>query len=113
MNSYRLYLYDGSGTIQGRLELTAEDDLAGLTVAENLCDACSDVCASFELWAGPRCVGGSSDGGHRPRLGAAQIAEKTQIALIRCEEAIRESHWAVGRSQRLVERLDLLRAQRP
>jgi hypothetical protein len=49
MKWYRVYLYSGSGSFQGRDEFEADDDRAGMVIAEHLSDACSDVCASFEL----------------------------------------------------------------
>ena len=112
MKWYRVYLYDGAGAFQGRDDFEAGDDLAAMVIAENLCDACSDLCETFELWDGVRRVDASFSKLPRPSVRAGQITFTAQASLIRCEEAMRNSHWAVARSQRLIERLDRLLADR-
>ena len=112
MKWYRVYLYSESGSFQGRDEFEAEDDRAAMVVAEHLCDACSDLCASFELWDGGRRVDISFSKLPRPSVSVEQITLASQASLVRREEAMRNSRWAVARSQRLIEKMESLLADR-
>lgn len=112
MRWYRVYLYSGSTVMQGRNEFQAEHDVAAMTVAEHLRDACSDLCDTFELWDGARRVDVSFSKLPQPSVTVEQISFRTQTVLIQCEEAIRNSHWAVARSQRLIDRMTRLLAER-
>lgn len=111
MKWYRIYFYSGSGSFQGRDEFEADDDRAGMVIAEHLSDACSDLCASFELWDGARRVDTSFSKLARPSVSVEQIAFAAQASLVRREEAMRDSHWAVARSKRLIERMERLLAE--
>ena len=113
MRWYRLYLFSGAGVFQGRDEFEADDDRAATVIAERLCDACSDLCESFELWDGARLVDASSGRRSPPSVAADGIAGATQASLVQREEAMRNSHWAVARSQRLIERIERLLAGQP
>jgi hypothetical protein len=110
MKWYRVYLYGGSGSIQGRDEYEAEDDRAAMAIAEMLCDACSDVCETFQLWDGARRVDLSFSRLPCPSVTPEQVGAIAQMPLIRREEAIRDSQWAVARSKRLIERMERLLA---
>jgi CheY-like chemotaxis protein len=52
--SYRIYFRDHEGLTAGRHDFYASDDDAAMVIAALLCDACSDVCETFELWDGTR-----------------------------------------------------------
>ena len=112
MKWYRVYLYSASGSLQGRDEYEAEDDRAAMTVAEHLCDACSDVCQSFELWDGVRRVDSSFSRMPHPSVTFEKVSVAAQHSVIRCAEALRDSEWAVARSKRLTERIERLSAGR-
>jgi hypothetical protein len=113
MKWYRTYLFAGSGSFEGRDEFEADDDRSAMMMAELLCDACSDVCKSFELSQGVRRVDASfRKAAPFPSVGAEQITAMMQTSLMRSEEAMRDSQWAVARSKRLVERIDRLLADR-
>lgn len=109
MGSYRIYFHGRSGSIQGRDDVDAEDDRSAVIMAELLWEACSDVCETFEVWQGIRRVDEPCTARSRPSLGARQVTARMQEALIRREEAIRDSRWAIARSQRLLERMDRLK----
>ena len=98
---YRVYLRNPKGRIVGREDFDAADDHAAMTIAEQLRDACSDLCVSFELWNGSRRV----DAFPRlvPRLDAAGISAATQEAVVLLEERLLESRWTIADSQRLLE----------
>ena len=109
MSIYRVYFREASGIV-GRHDFVAWDDQEAVSMADILCDACSDRCSSFEVW----------EGGHRilaprtPRFraGVEGIQERRQEAVIEHEDAILRSQWAVARSKRLLEHLTELRALR-
>lgn len=54
--TYRIYFRSSKGHILGREDFEAQDDRTALDIATVLGNACSDVCAGFELWAGGRRV---------------------------------------------------------
>lgn len=112
MKWYRMYFYGASGSFQGRHEFEAQDDLAAMTVAEHLCDACSDRCETFQLWDGVRCVDVSFSRMPHPAVPLDQISLSFQKSMIESEETIRHSDWAIARSKRLVERINLLIVRR-
>jgi hypothetical protein len=47
----------------------------------------------------------------RPSASVEQIAFAAQASLVQREEAMRDSHWAVARSKRLIERMERLLAE--
>ena len=106
MNTYRVYFCD-STRIVGRHDFTAGDDQAAVTMADVLCDACSDRCDSFEVWSGDHCIVGRRS--HSPRA-ADVIMGRCQEAMIECEETIQRSQWSIASSERLLERLSELRS---
>jgi hypothetical protein len=112
MKWYRVYLYSESGSFQGRDEYEAEDDRAAMAIAEMLCDACSDMCETFEVWDGVRRVDPSFSKLPCPSVSAEQVGAMAQASLLRREEAMRDSHWAVARSKRLIERMEHLLTSR-
>jgi hypothetical protein len=108
MKWYRVFLYSASGSFQGRHEFEAGGDREAMMVAELLCDACSDLCDFFEVWDGPRRIDVSFSKLPHPSVSAEQTNLATQLLLIRSEEAMRDSNWAVARSRRLIERMERL-----
>ena len=109
MTTYRVYFRDTT-RIVGRHDFTAHDDQAAVTMADVLCDACSDIADSFEVWSGDRCIVGRTS---RSRRAADVILGRTQETIIECEEAIQRSEWIIARSKKLIERLGELRTSDP
>ena len=99
--SYRIYFRNADNRIVGRDDFEAADDRLAMTVAGALCDACSDVCDSFELWQTTRRVDLVFD--RRVELGPARLNAGTQELVAQHEETLRDSVWAVARSKRLLE----------
>ncbi|HKW52622.1 MAG TPA: hypothetical protein VJO12_02950 [Stellaceae bacterium] len=108
MKWYRVYFYAEREVFQGRQEFMADDDRTAMVLAELLCDACSDLCETFELWDGARRVDMSFSRMPRPSVSAEQVAAATQTSLVRTEEALLNSNWALARSKRLIERMEHL-----
>lgn len=100
---YRVYFRTSFGNIAARDDFTAENDWSALVIASELCDACSDICVSFELWQGLRRV--DKEERRRPALTAAQISRRTQETVVQREMTMRDSEWLVAKSKRLAERL--------
>ena len=109
MGTYRVYFRDAT-RIVGRHDFTADDDQAAVTIADVLCDACSDIADSFEVWSGNRSIVGRTS--VSPRA-ANVIMGRSQEAIIRSMEAIQRSEWIVARSKKLLERIDELRTSDP
>jgi hypothetical protein len=105
MRWYRIYLYSMSGSLLGRDEFEARDDRSAMAAAEQLWDACADVAASFELWDGVRRVDIEFSKMPCPTVSAEQIMMAAQISLVKHEEAMRRSFWALGCSERLLQRI--------
>ena len=110
MSKYRVYFRDPTTHIVGRHNFTADDDQSAVTIADVLCDACSDRCESFEVWRGDHLV--TARARHSPRS-ADVIMGRSQNAIVECEEAIQQSDWLIARSDKLLERLDELRTSDP
>ena len=106
---FRIYLRGRSGAIQGREDFSVENDDAARIVARLLLDACSDVCDRVELWEGTRRIELRDDISFLP-IRPGEVTQRMQASLVECEEAIQRGRWAVASSQRLLERLDALRA---
>jgi hypothetical protein len=104
MNEYRLYFLDEKGAFEARQEFEAPDDAAALMVADFVFHACSDACASFELWQGRRLVMIAGDG--LREAGDAVLTETQVIDIqhitIGLEEALQRDHWLIARSTTLV-----------
>jgi len=67
-----------------------------------------DRCDVFELWQGARCVVPvRAPIDHSLR--ELSIWQQHQEAVLRYEEAIQASEWAIGTSQRLLKRLEEMR----
>jgi len=94
-----MYFRDAAGAICGRQEFDARNDLAAVRIAAMLCDACSDSCASYELWDGTRQV-------HAAKAAiVSDLHDWTEELVVRTEEMIQNSEWAVSRSRRLIDKL--------
>lgn len=93
-----------SYVITGREEFAAESDAAALAIARNIFAAATDLCDAFELWDGPRQI----DQSRMATLRAGTVTAHRQEEVIRTEEALLSSNWAIARSQRLLARFDEL-----
>jgi hypothetical protein len=110
MAGYRLYFVDDKGAIQAREEFVAADDADALVVSDLVYRACSDTCYSYELWEGERRVI-AFDTPRRDLIVAPtdqQTIELQQITLT-LEEALQNSNWRVGRSEKLASEMQLLK----
>ncbi|HEX6840797.1 MAG TPA: hypothetical protein VF113_04685 [Stellaceae bacterium] len=105
MRWYRIYLYGTSRSLLGRHEFEANDDRAAMAAAEQLWDACADVAASFELWDGVRRVDTEFSKMPCPTVSAEQVMMAAQVSLVKHEEAMRRSFWALASSERLLQRI--------
>jgi hypothetical protein len=76
-----------------------------MMIAALLCDACSDVCETFELWDGARRVDTSME--QTPALTAEQINARPRNRRAN-EIAIRDGEWLIAQSQRLLEQIERL-----
>jgi DNA-binding response OmpR family regulator len=104
---YRVYFRDQEGLTAGRHDFGAPNDDSAMMIATLLCDACSDVCDTFELWDGTRRI--NAAGQQKPIvLTAEQINARAQECALESEIAIRDSEWLVARSRRLLEQIKRL-----
>ena len=109
MGTYRVYFCD-STRIVGRHDVTANDDQEAVTIADVLCDACSDRCNAFEVWDGDRCVVGHTL--HSPRAADVILADVQEV-IVQSGEAIQRSEWFIASSEKLLQRLEELRSSNP
>jgi hypothetical protein len=96
-----------SYAIVGREELEAENDAAALAIARCIFDAAGDLCGAFELWDGTRQI----DQSRMATLQTSMVSARRQEHVIRVEEALLSSGWAIAHSRRLLARCDELRLQ--
>jgi hypothetical protein len=99
MVDYRVYFRSPLGTIIGRHEFDAADDGVAVQIAGALCEACLDVCETFELWSGVRQVSSGT------RAIAVPVAERHQQVVLESEIAIRDSVFSIAQSRRLLDRI--------
>jgi len=108
MQQYRLYLRGRDSSIVGRMDFNDEDDASAIAGAQAVCDACSDVAGSFELWQADRHIttqpppGGCSSGFER------HVGRNRDLVLA-VEQVARDRRWTLFRSGSLQARLERLR----
>ena len=103
--AYRIYFLDTTVRIDGIYWFEAEDDGTARWIADRLHQACSDLCASFELREGSRHLA-STNGGARPHKTVEEVVAQSQEMLIRHEEALHASALRIAKSRRLLEALE-------
>ncbi|HEY3919447.1 MAG TPA: hypothetical protein VGL83_16785 [Stellaceae bacterium] len=99
-----------SYAIRGCQEFEAQDDIAALTVASLIYEACSDICDLYELWEGTRHIDQSK---FHCLPSASAIRAKAQAAAVEAEEALLNSGSIIAQSRRLLARLSELRGDFP
>jgi hypothetical protein len=102
MADYRVFLRDQDGTIIGRDDFDAPDDLRAMFIARALCDACSDRAASCELRQGFRVVDKRFPM-RTVNLSAEYLASTTRKIIFERQIALLKSRWAIADSPRLRE----------
>jgi hypothetical protein len=105
MAGYRIYFLNGCSEIRAAHWFEAEDDETATWIAERLYLACSDACIAYEVWQGARML--ATDTKPAPATAEAVI-ERRQEMLVRHEQALRDSAFAIARSRRLLEGLNRL-----
>ena len=98
-----------SYVIAGREEFEAENDAAALAIARTIFDAAADLCDAFELWDGIRQI----DQSRMATLPTSVVTAQWQEHVIRAEEALLSSRWAIAHSRRLLARINELRKDAP
>jgi hypothetical protein len=93
-----------SYAITGCEEFETENDAAALAIARSIAEAAADVCDAFELWDGPRQI----DQARMATLPTSVVTAQWQDHVIRAEETLLNSGWAIARSRRLLARFDQL-----
>ena len=101
MPTFRIYFRKGSAIV-GREDFEAAGLDAATLIADMLFQACLDKCEAYELWQGERMLGNNLAWAG---VITAELRERNQAIVIECEEAIRDSKWAIASSQRLLELL--------
>ena len=96
-----------SYVISGCEVFEAENDAAALTVARTIFDAAGDLCDAFELWDGARQI----DQRRMATLPTSVVTGQWQEQMIRAEEALLSSRWAIAHSRRLLARFNELRQE--
>jgi hypothetical protein len=108
MTAYRIYFLAGNGRISAHEDFEADTDVSAIRIARALCDACSDVCAGFELWQGQRRIPARQLPHNRASI--AELSDAHQRVVIETEESICRSRWAIAQSQRLMDLLASIKA---
>jgi len=103
---YRVYFRNRADAFVGRDDFEAEDDAQAMIVARKLRDACSDICSGFQLWQGMRRIDKAFSAAGNPNGGGATA--RVQSIVLEREVAIRDSHWSVAESSRLLEQTQRL-----
>jgi hypothetical protein len=94
-----------SYAIAGSEAFEAENDAAALAIARSIFEGAADLCDIFDLWDGARQI----DQSRMVTLETGLAADYRQEHVIRAEEALLSSGWAIARSRRLLARFNELR----
>jgi hypothetical protein len=108
MTAYRLY-FKTDGSIVARQDFDGENDADAQQVAVVLLDACSDRCQTVDLWQGGRQVPIRLP--HKT-TSLPDLSDAHQDTVLRTEEVIARSDWAIARSRRLIEQLETAKLRR-
>ncbi len=103
MKRYRLLLFDTSYRLYAGHWFHARDDEQAGWISQQLHDACSDVCASFELRQGSREI--ECGGPVSVPLRVEEMSELRQQLLTFHEEVLLDSAFRIEESRRLLDRL--------
>lgn len=104
MAEYRVYFRD-KGAISARQGFLADTDDEARELAQLLFQACSDSCSSYELWSGTRLVLEESTESV-PFSRFEVLSETRQERILDYERQLRDSHWLLAKSQRLLEAIE-------
>jgi hypothetical protein len=105
MATYRLCFRNRRGALQGVHDFEADDDTTAIVMAGLLHETCCDMCDTYELWQGSDLIYAPYNG-RRPTIhSAAQLSAALQESLVRSEELMQQSRWAIAKSKRLLERM--------
>src|SRR5215469_7469264 len=102
---YHLYLLGDDSIMCGSFEFEAESDESAYELALVAFDACSDRAVRFELWHGSRLINPTL-----PATAVDRAVANQQAHVVALEETVRDSQWAVAKSERLLVRLKGLKA---
>jgi len=105
---YRIYFLDRRGAIQAREEFDAPSDGDAVIIGSLVADVCSETYASYEIWSFNRRV--VEPLASIPAISLAEISEDFQEQVLKLEDSMQRSRWAVAKSQRLIEKSNALRA---
>ncbi|HUN46837.1 MAG TPA: hypothetical protein VMU85_09960 [Stellaceae bacterium] len=112
MQQYRLYFHGQDSSIVGRMDFTDEDDASAIAGAQAVCDVCSDVAGSFELWQADRHITTQP-----PPSGCSsefeRLARRNRNLVQAVERIAGDSRWTLSRSSSLQVRLERVRAGKP
>jgi len=98
---YHLKLFTDDRAICGSFAFSAKSDEAAYEIAEAAFDACSDRATAFEVRDGSRLINPTV----RLITMLDQVMANRQAQLVALEERMRDSRWAVAKSERLLARL--------
>lgn len=103
---YHLYLLGEDGIIQGTFDFSADSDETAYEIGEIAFDACLDCAEDFEVLHGSRLINPTL-----PMLMTTvdQVMANHQAEVVALEERMRDSRWAVAKSERLRARLKELK----
>lgn len=108
MGTYRLY-FKARALIVARQDFETDGDAGAQRLAAALFDACSDTCDTIDLWQGPRHITLELPG---RGTGFDGLSAVHQEIVVRTEEMIVRSEWALAASRRLIEQLERTKGRR-
>lgn len=101
---YAISLLDGEGHCVISQIITAHSQDDALQIAAVLFDACSDVCAGYEVWNVYGRIRQGAPKSEPPPL--RTLREHAQATVIDLGIALRDSHTAIADSKRLIAKLE-------
>lgn len=104
LHDYTLRLFNDVGRMLAALDMQAMSDDEAAVAAAMVFDACSDLCAQYEIWSGTERI--ATIGIPMRPLTTADVNTHMQEMVADREIALRDSRCSISQSRRLLRKLD-------
>lgn len=104
LHDYTLRLFNDVGRMLAVLDMQASSDDEAAVAAAMVFDACSDLCAQYEIWSGTVRI--ATIGIPMRPLTATDVNSHTQQIVADRAQALRDSRCSISQSRRLRRALD-------
>ena len=109
--NFRVYLLDGVNHIRAAHAFATESEAEAADIGKTLFSSCDDVFTSCEVWQGPSRIYHNQTPLNYAGEPLAEMSERCQRLIVEMEETLWTSFSAIRESTKLLDRINVLRAQ--